>query len=247
METKNRISWTLALVALVGAALAALIFGSPLAHVSAASPPVRAVSFRPDVLANSQSTEVIASGLNNPRGLSFGPEGALYAAEAGSGGAGLCAEGPEGLRCYGTTGSITRIDLRSGVVTRVASGIPSLALADGSFATGIQDISFNGLGSGAFTMGWGGDPADRAVQFEAAGADFARLGRINAFGNWSIGEDLGDFERAANPTGDEIDSNPYGIWRLPASGSWPTRERTTCSRCLRKATYPCSRFFLTGT
>src|SRR6266540_3657571 len=86
METKNRISWTLALVALVGAALAALIFGSPLAHVSAASPPVRAVSFRPDVLANSQSTEVIASGLNNPRGLSFGPEGALYAAEAGSGG-----------------------------------------------------------------------------------------------------------------------------------------------------------------
>ena len=215
METKNRISWTLALVALVGAALAALIFGSPLAHVGAASPPVRAVSFRPDVLANSQSTEVIASGLNNPRGLSFGPEGALYAAEAGSGGAGLCAEGPEGLRCYGTTGSITRIDLRSGVVTRVASGIPSLALADGSFATGIQDIFFNGLGSGAFTMGWGGDPADRAVQFGAAGADFARLGRMNAFGNWSIGENLGDFEMAANPTGDEIDSNPYGILALP--------------------------------
>ncbi|HUE82354.1 MAG TPA: ScyD/ScyE family protein [Pyrinomonadaceae bacterium] len=157
---------------------------------------------------------VVATGLNNPRGVNFGPDGALYVAEAGSGGPGTCAPGPEGDRCYGTSGSVARIDLRRGIMTRVASGIPSLAGEDGSFATGIQDISFNGLGSGAFTMGWSGDPADRTIQFGPAGADFARLGRMNALGNWSIGENLGDFEAAANPTGDEEDSNPYGILSL---------------------------------
>ena len=63
-------------------------------------------------------------------------------------------------------------------------------------------------------MGWGGDPADRAVQFGAEGANFARLARINPSGRWGITEDLGDFEAATNPTGDEEDSNPYGILSL---------------------------------
>src|SRR3954462_2397840 len=33
---------------------------------------------------------IIPAGLVNPRGLNFGPEGALYIAEAGSGGSGPC-------------------------------------------------------------------------------------------------------------------------------------------------------------
>ena len=64
-------------------------------------------------------------------------------------------------------------------------------------------------------MGWGGDPADRDNQFGAAGASFARLGRMNALGKWSLKENLGDFEATANPTGDEVDSNPYGLLSLP--------------------------------
>lgn len=200
MNTKNRILSALALVALFSAALTALIFGSRVEHVSAASP---------------EATEVIAAGLHNPRGLNFGPEGALYVAEAGSGGAGPCAPGPEGTRCYGPTGAITRIDLGKGEVTQVASGLPSLAGEDGSFATGIHDISFHGRGNAYLTIGFGGDPAARTIDFGSAGASFARLARMNASGNWTLQEDLGAYEAATNPTGDEVDTNPYGILALP--------------------------------
>ena len=56
------------------------------------------------------TTAVIASGLFNPRGLAFGPEGALYVAEAGRGGSGPCVTGNTGTVCYGASGAITRID-----------------------------------------------------------------------------------------------------------------------------------------
>ena len=199
MSIRYRISCAFA-VALLSAALGGVNFGSP-APVS--------------VFANPETIAVIATGLNNPRGLNFGPEGALYVAEAGSGGAGPCAEGPEGLRCYGTTGSITRIDLSSGTVKRVATGLPSLAGVDGSFASGVHDISFHGRGNGFLTIGFGGDPAARTIDFGPAGASLARLARMTASGNWNLQQDLGAYEAAANPTGDEVDTNPYGILALP--------------------------------
>jgi len=139
----------------------------------------------------------------------------LYVAEAGSGGNGICSPGPEGDRCYGTSGSISRIDLRSGSQTRVASGITSLAGAEGSFATGAQDVSFQGMGNMFFTVGFGGDPRTRVAQFGPAGAGLDQLARAVPSGNWKLVTDLGNFEVAANPTGDEVDSNPYGILALP--------------------------------
>lgn len=160
------------------------------------------------------SWQVVFSGLDNPRGLAFGPEGALYIAEAGSGGNGPCAPGPEGTRCYGATGAITRYVPRTGSIEEVVTGLPSLA-TDGAFATGPHHVSLQGRGNLFFTIGFGGDPRNREAQLGAVGRRFARLGRATPNGAWRLLQDLGAFEAANNPTGDEVDSNPYGVLALP--------------------------------
>ncbi|HEX6126702.1 MAG TPA: ScyD/ScyE family protein [Pyrinomonadaceae bacterium] len=194
--------------------------------------------------AGGQTFSVIATDLENPRGLDFGPDGALYVAEAGSGGAGPCGPGPEGDRCFGQSGAVTRIDLRRGFAERVASELPSLASPDGSFATGVHDVSFRGLGNAYLTTGFAGDPAERMIFFGEAGGNFARLARMNPAGMFELVKDLGDYEAANNPTGDEVDSNPYGVLSLAGrqvfadAGGNALNQVTARGRISTLATFP---------
>jgi hypothetical protein len=172
---------------------------------------VLALVATPVVWAQIGSIQVIADGLNNPRGLTFGPAGVLYVAEAGSGGDGPCQEGEQGGQCYGATGAVTRINLKKGDVDRVVTGLPSLAGPGGVSATGPHDVSLQGAGNINVTIGYGGDPASRTATLGPVGALFARLARAQPNGKWSPQEDLGTYEAAVNPDGKQVDTNPYSV------------------------------------
>lgn len=169
---------------------------------------------RPVVRAQAPALQVIASGLDNPRGVVFGSDGALYVAEAGHGGtSSLClpqADAPPTAppRCYGPSGAVTRVTPTGGQ-QRVVTGLPSLAPPDGMNAGGPHDIDF-GLGRAFVTIGFGGNPIARAP-FEAAGIRLGSLVRILPDGQWDYVVDISAYEGTANPDGGAIDTNPFGL------------------------------------
>jgi hypothetical protein len=169
--------------------------------------------------------ELVVSGLVNPRGLTFAPDGALYVAEAGSGGGGPCFLSGNGQTvCFGPTGAITKITLGgTATKTRVISGLPSVAPSNATGATGPHDVQFQGPGNGFVTIGLGGDPVNRTAQgpfpdFASVGSEFGRLVRFKTNGKWAVNADLAGFEAIANPDGNFPDSNPYGLLALPVAG-----------------------------
>src|SRR5438128_884854 len=84
------------------------------------------------------SVRVIATGLNNPRGIEVAPDGSVFVAQAGAAGHIKCVKGPEGEQCLGFTGSIDRV--ANGRRTRWAGGFFSGGDRDGSFAVGMDDV-----------------------------------------------------------------------------------------------------------
>ena len=161
--------------------------------------------------------KVVAEGLDNPRGIGFGPDGALYVAESGSGGSGPCIPaGPEGGEsCFGPTGAVTRITRHS--QRRVLSGLPSVAEAGGVAATGPVDLGFSGR-SGYLLLGNILDPATRAL-FGPGARRLGKLLKVNVHGIRAVA-DFPRFELANDPDesagtveGGEpgINSNPNGL------------------------------------
>ncbi len=165
-------------------------------------------------LQQTSSLQVVATGLSNPRGLAFtSGESAILVAEAGAGGSSPCFDGPEGKACLGNSGAIARVQISTGAVERVVSGLPSLALADppGFNATGPHDLAVDG-NRYYVAMGLGGTPTVRA----ALGSGAALLGHVVSVRSGEAPQPLGDlaaFEVANDVDGEGADSNPYALVR----------------------------------
>jgi hypothetical protein len=117
--------------------------------------------------------DVVATGLNNPRHLTFTGRGDLLVAESGTGGDGPCIMSSEGSQvCYGATGSITKITPgRHGwQQSRVVTGLPSLAgtvddpatgAMKGGSATGPSDVDLLFGHRYVVSVGLGAPPSAR--------------------------------------------------------------------------------------
>src|SRR5215831_7634375 len=121
---------------------------------------------------------VVASHLNNPRGLSPAPGGGLYLAEAGRGGKTCVSGGPEGETCPGLTGSFDLIT--NGNVKRIVTGLISASGAGGVAAEGPVSVSRGPAGTfyGLFGLNTHEVPPKGVIPGKVRAKALAQLGRL---------------------------------------------------------------------
>ena len=162
-----------------------------------------------------QNVSVYASGLNGPRGLKFGPDGALYVAEAGLGGSTPstsfdCELVPPPVGPYfgGATARISKIT-GPGNVTTVVDGLPSsISSLPSGDTEGVGDVAFVGHTLYALLGGGGCSHGNPEMPNGIIRVDVAN-------GTWSYVADLSAFLKATSVAniGPSIeDFEPDGTW-----------------------------------
>jgi hypothetical protein len=162
----------------------------------------------------SANVSVFATGFNNPRGLTFGPDGNLYVAEGGIGGTnstvGICTQVPAPIGPYTgspTGGRISKVT-SAGVRSTVTDALPSdqTAATQGSLVSGVASIAFVGNSMYALEAGAGCSHGVSSAPNGVYKVD-------TLYGTASLIANLGSFE-SANPTKtiEPDDFEPDGTW-----------------------------------
>jgi sugar lactone lactonase YvrE len=163
---------------------------------------------------------VIASHLNNPRGLAAAPGGRLYLAEAGRGGKVCVKGGEQGTTCIGLTGSFDLVTKHG--VKRLVTGLISGAGEGGVAAEGPVSVSRGPNGSfyGLFGLSSHEVPPKGAIPGylrAAALAELGRLVRVSHHHSIRVVSDVGDQDWAWTNTHrylapkDFPDANPNAV------------------------------------
>jgi hypothetical protein len=173
---------------------------------------------------------LVAANLDNPRKLFLASDGAVYVAEAGSGGSDKCFSTGPSATCVGLSGAISKV--WHGRTQRVVTGLPSWATPTATQASGPADVLVRGGNydvlvqdghvrpDGTNDLGPDGRTAGKLVATPA--------GRVRP----QVLADFAAFEAAHNPDrgagpgpklgNPVIDSDPYGL--VPYRGGFAVAD-----------------------
>jgi streptogramin lyase len=165
----------------------------------------------PSATAQPADFEVIATGLANPRGLAFGPDGSLYVAEAGRGGERDVRAGYDQIPYHvGTTARVTRISWTGRLVT-VLPRLPSVRTP--SDIHGAAGVAFIGDSMYVLTAAGGRDVGDRA--FDNSILRVASTGKVTQVANLTeMNYQVPPLARVNDPRADVEGGVPYGLTAL---------------------------------